>query len=157
MVGEPSGPAFPEAVPPPPVPPPPTPRPRNLRRRSARYIASSLRPKNPVAVAAISGVRIAVFTVTAASHPDASAFLTPYEDIASANEAASPTSNARPSAKVDEVYMDALTAQAGPTGRAGVVIERMSEVRATSASNAAVRSAAPSMTSCSSGSNITAT
>ena len=98
-----------------------------------------------------------MFTATAASHPDASAFFTPYDDIGSTNEAASPTSSARPSANADEVYMDAVTAHARPTGRAGVVTERMSEVPAISASNAAVRSGAPSMTARSSGSSMTAT
>ena len=87
-----------------------------------------------------------MFTVTAASHAEASAFFTPYDDIGSANEAASPTSSARPDANRDDVYIDAVTAQASPTGTAGVAMECMRAVLAISASKAAERSAAPSIT-----------
>ena len=98
-----------------------------------------------------------MLTVTAASHAEASAFFTPNDDMGSANDAASPTSSARPTANSDEVYIDAVTAQASPTGAAGFVMERMRAVFSISASKAAERSAAPSITAWSSGSSMTAT
>src|SRR5437867_2359436 len=74
-----------------------------------------------------------VCVTTAASHADASAFLTPYEDSGSTKEAASPTRSTPSSATVETMYADASRAHGSRTLRASPTSPHSHAVLASSA------------------------